>query len=249
MFKALGIVDACYRTDVARAKAARRVGGKPVLEWVARRATECQWLGGVIVLTTGDGENRFVRALTPPDVPVYVASAADVLGCFAAALTEYPAESAVRIGADFPFLDPALLDRLVLTAEADPGLDYAAYQSKSGQPAVLLPAGVYAEWFRVEALWRATRQARTRADRQSATHYLSSRPEQFSSRMIPVPEPINREDVRLTMDIEEDWDHLLAIFDALGPDALDWQRIARLLDHQPALRRRMAAINRELAKS
>ena len=124
------------------------MGGKPVLEWVAEgRATECQWLGGVIVLTTGDGENRFVRALIPPDVPVYVASAADVLGCFAAALTEYPAESAVRMGADFPFLDPALLDRLVLTAEADPGLDYAAYQSKSGQPAVLLPAGVYAEWF------------------------------------------------------------------------------------------------------
>ena len=66
--------------------------------------------------------------------------------------------------------------------------------------------------------------------------------------MIPVPEPIDREDVRLTMDIEEDWDHLLAIFDALGPDALNWQRISRLLDHQPASAG-MAAINRELAKS
>jgi len=249
MLKTLGIVDACYQADPARAKAARRVGGKPVLEWVARRATECEWLDGVIVLTTADYRNRFVRALTPPDVPVYVACGGDVLACFAAALAEYPAESAVRIGADFPFLDPVLLDRLVMAAELEPGLDYAAYQSKSGRPAVLLPAGVYAEWFRVEALWRAARQASAPADRQNATHYLYCRPEQFSSRMIPVPGPIDREDVRLTVDIEEDWDHILAIFDALGPDGLDWQRIARLLDHQPALRRRMAAINRELAES
>jgi spore coat polysaccharide biosynthesis protein SpsF (cytidylyltransferase family) len=46
------------------------------------------------------------------------------------------------------------------------------------------------------------------------------------------------------VDIEEDWDHAEAIYEALGPERLDWQRIARLLDHQPALRSRMAALNR-----
>ncbi len=50
--------------------------------------------------------------------------------------------------------------------------------------------------------------------------------------------------MRLTVDMEEDWEHALAIFEALGPDELDWQRIASLLNHQPALRRRMAALNR-----
>jgi spore coat polysaccharide biosynthesis protein SpsF (cytidylyltransferase family) len=50
--------------------------------------------------------------------------------------------------------------------------------------------------------------------------------------------------VRLTIDLDEDWDHALAIYEALGPERLDWQRIARLLDHQPALRSRMAALNR-----
>ena len=47
-----------------------------------------------------------------------------------------------------------------------------------------------------------------------------------------------------TVDLDEDWDHALAIYEALGPEWLDWQRIARLLDHQPALRSRMAALNR-----
>ena len=37
------------------------------------------------------------------------------------------------------------------------------------------------------------------------------------------------------------------IFDALGPDSLDWQGIAGLLDQHPALRKRMADLNRTCA--
>ena len=36
---------------------------------------------------------------------------------------------------------------------------------------------------------------------------------------------------------------LQTILDALGPDGLDWHRIASLLDQQPALRERMADLN------
>lgn len=79
------------------------------------------------------------------------------------------------------------------------------------------------------------------------TRYLYSHPEQFNIRLTPAPTEIDREDVRLTVDIEEDWEHALAIYEALGPELLDWQRIASLLDHQPALRSRMAALNRVYA--
>ena len=50
MLKTLGIVDACYRSRAVRSKAARKLGGKSVLEWVVRRATDCQRLDGVIVV-------------------------------------------------------------------------------------------------------------------------------------------------------------------------------------------------------
>ena len=87
--------------------------------------------------------------------------------------------------------------------------------------------------------------AKDPADRQQVTRYLYSHPEKFNLRLIPAPEGIDRETCRLTIASDEDWDHALAIYDALGPEALDWQRIAELLNHQPALRRRMAALNRE----
>lgn len=75
------------------------------------------------------------------------------------------------------------------------------------------------------------------------TRYIYSHPEEFNLRLIPAPSGIDRDDVRLTVDIEEDLDHVQTIIEALGPESLGWQRIAALLDHQPAMRRRMAALN------
>jgi spore coat polysaccharide biosynthesis protein SpsF len=243
MLRTLGIVEACYASDRTRSQAGRKLGGKPVLERVVRRATDCQRLDGVIVVTSDAPENGFVSSLIPRDVPVYVGRKPDALACFAAAVEEYPAESVVRIGTDCPFLDPALVDRLVRVAEENPGNDYISYCSRDGRPAILSPVGVYAEWFTAEALHRAARKATSPMDRREVTRYLYSHPEKFSLRLVQAPEKIDREDVRLTVDREEDFENALAIVEALGPDELDWQRIAQLLDHQPALRKRMAMLN------
>jgi spore coat polysaccharide biosynthesis protein SpsF len=206
--------------------------------------TDCTRLDGVIVLACGCEEHRFLTDLVPADVPVFVAEEPDPLARFARAVEEYPAEAVVRIPGDNPFVDPALIDRLITAAEAEGTCDYASYCSRDGRPAILSPVGVYAEWFRAKALRRAARSATSRADREQVTRYLYTHPEKFKLRLIPAPAPIDREDVRLRIDHEEDWDHALAIYDALGPEAMEWQRIADLLDHQPALRRRMAALNR-----
>ena len=78
------------------------------------------------------------------------------------------------------------------------------------------------------------------------TGYVRSHPEKFNLHWIPAPAEIDRDDVRLTIDIEEDWDHALLLFEALGDERFDWRRITSLLDHQPGMRRRMAALNRAL---
>jgi len=246
MLKTLGMVEACFRSPAARARALRKLGGKSVLEWVVRRATDCLRLSGVIVVTSDDPLNQPIARIVPPDVPVFVARRPDSLGCLAAALDEYPAEAAMRIGTGYPFLDPLLIDRLVLTAETRDECDYVGYCSRDGRPSILAPVGVYAEWFRADALREAARCAGARSDREEPTRYLYSHPEKFRVCLIPAPEQIDREDVRFRFDVEEDFDHAVAIFEALGHD-LDYHRIASLLHHQPALRSRMAAINRATA--
>jgi spore coat polysaccharide biosynthesis protein SpsF len=249
MLGTLGIVETCYGATGGSGTAARRLGGKCVLEWVVRRLTDCQQVDGVIVLAAGCGDARCLCSLVPRDVPVIAVEGPDPLRRFVAATEQFRCRAVVRVRGDQPFVDPALVDRLVASAESEKDCDYASYCSRDGRPAILSPVGVFAEWIRTEALRRAERKATLAADREEVARYIYGHPEQFKLRLIPAPPRVDRDDVRLTVDIEEDWEHILTIVDALGPDELDWQRIANLLDHQPALRSRMAALNRQLAKS
>jgi spore coat polysaccharide biosynthesis protein SpsF len=141
-------------------------------------------------------------------------------------------------------VDPQLIDRLICTANAHPSADYIGYAASQGGPAVLAQLGVFAEWCCAVAVYQADREAVQPFERSDATRYIYSHPEIFKLRLIPVPAQLDRPDLRLKVNFEEDWDHAQTIFEALGPEALDWQRIAELLDQHPALRQRMAALNR-----
>ena len=248
MARTLGIVQARLGSTRLRAKLARRLGGKSMLEWVVRRVTDAQRLDGVIVAAGDSAENERLAHLVPSDVPVFVGSENDVLGRFVAAADAHGADAVVRVCADNPFIDPALIDRLVTTAEEHPGYDYLSYCSQSGRPVILSSVGVFAEWCSTAALRKAHATATDSLDREHVTRFLYSHPERFRIRLLPVPGALDRDDVRLTVDFEEDWEHAETIYEALGPESLEWQRIAGLLEQQPALRERMAELNRVHAK-
>lgn len=246
MYDTLGIVQ--LRHENRPDTVVRKLAGKSLLEWVARRASDCQRLDQLVVLLgSGDADQSFVQ-LVPPDVPVFVSQQPDMLGRFADILDAHPARAVVRICADNPFVDPVLIDRLATAADRGGPWDYVGYCSSDGVPAIASPLGVYAEWCTATALCDADRQATSPLDREQVTRYIFTHPERYRIQLIPVPSQLDREDVRLTINVEEDWEHAQVIYDALGPDELDWQRIAGLLDHQPALRKRMAVLNRAEAR-
>jgi spore coat polysaccharide biosynthesis protein SpsF len=242
--KSLGVIQVTTDRVPADPKIGRKLGGKSLLELVVRRITDCQRLEGVVVvLGSGDPDER-IRRLVPPDVPTWISSKPDPLARLVDAIDEFRAPSVVRVCADNPFIDPVLVDRLVSTADTHPNCDYISYCSADGRPAILTHLGLFAEWCSAEALRRACREARRPNDREAVTSYLYAHPELFNVRLIPLPAELDRDDVRLKIDFEEDWEHAQAIYEALGSDEWDWRRIADLLDHQPALRQRMAVLNR-----
>ncbi len=259
MLNTLGIVQVSSETSQIASCFLRKLGGKSLLEWVVRRVTDCQRLDGVIV-AIGDGpQKQSIAQLAPPDVPVFVGSQEDVLGRFASAVDEFPAKSIVRIRVDTPFVDPALIDALVTASDVHPECDCIAYCSRNGRPAILSPVGLFAEWFTAKALRKAARRAIDPQDRRDVTRFLYAHPESFRMRLLPMPERLDRDDLRLRVDLEEDWDHTQDIFEALGSHAFDldasgaesadWQQITGLLDQQPAMRRRMALLNRAESKA
>lgn len=244
MLTTLGIVQPRLATDASKIRAARRIGGKSLLEWVVRRATDCQRLDQVIVLAPSGPEAQFVSELAPPDVPVVVGNSKDPLAGNITALDAYPAKAVVRICAEAPLFDPVLIDRLVTTADEHPQCDYIGYCRRDGRSALMASVGLFAEWCRADALRQADREVTLLADREQVTSYIFSHPEKFTVRLVPAPVGLDGDDVRLAIDSEEDWDHVQTVYEALGPDSLDWQRIARLLEQHPGMRREMAALNR-----
>jgi spore coat polysaccharide biosynthesis protein SpsF len=247
MLRTLGIVQACDGSPRFHGNLRRRLGGHSLLGWVVRRVTESLRLDGVIVLAHGPPDDRTVAGLVPPDVPVFVSPEPDALGRFLRAIESYPADAVVRVRGDTMFIDPGLIDRLITTAASHPDCDYITYCSRDGQPAIFSPVGMFAEWFPTSVLRRVARANLRHGDRDHFTRHFFTHPETYNVRLIPAPVALDRDDVRLTVDIEEDWDNALAIIEALGPERLEWQRIAALLDQQPALRRRMADLNRAQA--
>jgi spore coat polysaccharide biosynthesis protein SpsF len=221
----------------------RKLGGKSILEWIVRRATDCQRLDAVVVLCS-DGDDASVRLLVPPDVEVLSSGTRDPLAATVAVCKRLGAHALVHISADNPFLDPVLIDRLVSTADAHPNCDYIGYCLGDGRPAILTHLGVLAEWCSVAALQRASQAATAVGERCPVTAYLYGHPELFSVRLLPLPAELDREDVRFRINGEEDWEHAQVIYEALGHEDWDWRRVTELLHSQPALRNRMADLNR-----
>jgi spore coat polysaccharide biosynthesis protein SpsF len=247
MINTLGIVHVPRSPAAVDPNFARKLVGKSLLERVVRRVTDCQRLDAVVVVPGDPRQDQVVARLVPPDVVTLAGRQTDALSRFVAAIDQFGARAVVRVCASHPFIDPVLIDRLVRTADAHPASDYIGYCRADGRLAGLSHVGVFAEWCSADALRHASKAATRSTDRDRVTPYVYGHPETFSVRLVPLPPELDRNDVRLRIDVEEDWEHAQVIYDALGHDEWDWQRLAELLDHQPALRRRMAVLNRTVS--
>jgi spore coat polysaccharide biosynthesis protein SpsF (cytidylyltransferase family) len=225
--------------------ARRRFAGKTLLEWLVRRVSDALSVDQIVALAGEDSHSQSLVAHCPPDITVVTTPAADALGRLADAVREIPCSGVVRLNVSSPFADPDLIDRLVAAA-AGAECDYAGYRFAGGRPAIESQLGVFAEWCSAGAILRADRLAKSAADRDHATRFIYSRPDLFALHWLPVPRQLDRDDLRLAIHDEEDWEHVQLILDALGPESLDWQYIASLLDRQPIMRARMKDRNRGL---
>lgn len=222
--------------------AERRFGGRSLVEWVARRVTEAQQLDAVVIVADRAAPCSRIRRLAPPDTPLHISAAADSLGRLAETVRRYPCQAIVRVRLRDAFVDPVLIDRLVSTAAAV-DCDYVGFRIQDGCLAMLSRIGMFAAWFRSAALQQADRESACGSRGRCPARHMLARADRYRVRMAAAPPALDRADLRLAIELEDDWGHAHEIIDALGPDQLDWQAIAELLDRQPEMRQRMARLN------
>ena len=183
-----------------------------VLGHVVRRARRAAAVSEVVVATTTQPLDDELAALaTRLGAGVFRGSEADVLGRFAGALAAAagPAATVVRLTADNPAIDPALLDAAVAHHLAT-GADYTHTTG--------LPLGTNFEIISAAALCRAHAEATQPAEREHVTPYLRRHPELFRLETLPLAVPPAVAALRLTVDYPNDYALLSLLFAQLGPD-------------------------------
>ncbi len=134
------------------------------------------------------------------------------------------------IGADWPFLDPTLIDQLVRAAEQEPNCDYAAYQFTNELFSPGRPYGLFPEWYRSDSIRGISEKITDPVHRQLPGSYFLDNQKQYTVELLPVPAGLDQqENVRFTFTDEDDWDVILELHDALELDALDCRRVGSLL--------------------
>jgi glutamate-1-semialdehyde aminotransferase/spore coat polysaccharide biosynthesis protein SpsF (cytidylyltransferase family) len=209
------------------------LGGAPVLARMVERLGRARTLAGIVVATTDRPGDDPVAALAADlGVGCFRGSEDDVLARFAGAAARFEADPIVRLTADCPLIDPALVDACVEAFLATPGCDYA---SLGGE----FPDGLDTEVIAWAVLRRAAAEARLPSEREHVTPFVWKRPETF--RCLSVPFPARLGGRRWTVDEERDLAFVRAVWERLDRPGthFGWREIEALLAREPAL----AAIN------
>jgi len=231
MLNTLGIVKGVLLTDKQRHHVARRLEGKSVLEWVVRQMTDSELLDGVVVVAEEGVRGDLVRKLSPVDVPIYSTKAQDTATAVQDTLEHFSAESCVLIGADWPFLDSELIDRLVRTARRTENCDYAAYQFMNEIFSAGRPYGLFPEWYRSSSIRKLAAKSNDPIHRQMPGTFFLDNKNTYRVAALQIPAGLDRvEDMKFTFDDEEDWDNILDLHGALNLEVLDCRKVGSLLD-------------------
>lgn len=208
------------------------LAGRPVLGWVVRAARAAAGIDDVVVATsTAPGDDAVAELAGDLGVAVVRGSEDDVLSRFVLAREQAGADAVVRLTADCPLLDPALITQVAAAWRADPSLGYVATTLVR-----TLPRGLDTELVSATAL--ATADARAAGHhRVHVTSWLYAEPGRCRALGLVV-QP-DSHDLRVTLDTRADAALLAAVVAELGDAPPAWADLVGLLRARPDI----AALN------
>lgn len=215
-------------------KVLMEAAGAPLLAHHLARLGRTRLVDAVVLATTVNATDDPVAELAARlGVGVFRGDEQDVLGRFAGAAEAFGAEVVVRVTADCPLIDPALIDEAVgrfLAGRGDtPPMDYVNIDTGR------FPRGLDAEVFTRRALDEAAREAVAPDEREHVTLFLYRRPQRFRLGP-PVQPPMPLPPHRWCVDEPDDLALIRRMLEALLPGRPDfgWQDCCSLLESNPA---------------
>jgi spore coat polysaccharide biosynthesis protein SpsF len=216
-------------------KSMAEILGKPSLQRIIERASRAPGVDGVAVLTSNAERDDPIRALCSSlSVPCISGSEQDVLDRFVAGVRSLECDRVVRITADCPLMDAAVIGRLLELGD----VDHAAIATGAMAPREGLrryPDGLDAELVTAAALRAAHENAVDPYEREHVTPYIWRRPDAFRLGLLQAPEDWG--DERWTVDYPADLDFVRAVYERLpDPGSFGVRDVLEILASEPELR-------------
>lgn len=187
--------------------------GITVLHQVIRRLNKSNKTDDVIVATTNEREDKkIVKVAEDENVKWFRGSKDDVLSRYYFAAKNNKLDIVVRITSDCPCIDPEIID-LIIEKHLETKSDYTTNTLKR-----TFAHGLDTEVMNFSTLEQANNKAEQYFEREHVTPYIyKTRPDLFRITLVKAPKRLQAPDIRVTLDTEEDYALLCAVFDYLYP--------------------------------
>jgi spore coat polysaccharide biosynthesis protein SpsF (cytidylyltransferase family) len=207
--------------------ALRRLDGLTLLEWCVRRLNESTLVDAVIVTGLPQYRDRISQtglcdAKWIPSTQMTPTQRAKEVG------ERFQAEWIVFASPLCPFTDPTLLDRMISRGWAHPEVDFVGFWSPKRPDFSLQSLGLVGEMCSLKAVDKLFRSG-LETEPCDVPLLLRRNPNQFKSKLIPLPEELSDRDLRFELATAADRDRAAWYLEAAGED-LCWQRLAEVSD-------------------
>lgn len=205
-----------------------------ILQQVIRRVRRSGIIRDIIIATTTDQEDdKIVDIANKESVPYFRGSKEDVLSRYYLAALQFKSDIVVRITSDCPCIDSNVIDKCIdlhLKSEAD----YTSNTIKRS-----FPHGLDVEVFNFSSLKEAYLKADKDFEREHVTPYIhTTHKERFKIESLVAEDDLFAPDIRITVDTEEDYALLCAVYDYLYIDNefFGAKEIVKLFNKKPWLK-------------
>jgi len=196
-------------------KVLRPLAGAPLLLRMVERVQAARLAGTVIVATTTErGDDPIVDLCRRAGVPCFRGDPLDLLDRHYRAGLAHGANTVLKIPSDCPLIDPRVIDR-VIRYYLD---NRRQYDYVSNLHPATYPDGNDVEVMTMAALETAWREATRPLEREHTTPYLWENPDRFRAGNLTWEKGLDYSKThRWTIDYEEDYAFIRAVYEALYP--------------------------------
>lgn len=204
------VIQARMASSRLPGKVLRPLAGAPLLQRLIERVSRSKRTAALVIATSDQPQNDAIADLCQGlGVSVFRGSETDVLARMVGAAETVRADILVRLTADNPLVDGALIDDLLdgFLPQVPP-LAYTNNVDNSG-----FPYGLFVEAATMWALYGAM-TSKDPMDREHVTRFLRMQPELFPTYVLKSPLALEHSSV--TVDTEDDFTTVARLFESLS---------------------------------